>query len=157
MKAIGFFHPGPIEAQDALVDIELPTPELRPHDLLVRVQAISVNPVDAKVRTRPHTLEGQARVLGYDAVGVVEATGSEARRFKKGDAVFYAGALDRPGSNAELLGRMLQVCEDACRICGQECERHAQTMPHCRICADACRRCEIACRDAARAMTPALQ
>ncbi|HEY1926542.1 MAG TPA: zinc-binding alcohol dehydrogenase family protein [Caulobacteraceae bacterium] len=102
MKAIGFLHPGPIEAEDALVDIELPTPELRPHDLLVRVQAISVNPVDAKVRTRPLPHEGQARILGYDAVGVVEATGPEARRFKKGDAVFYAGAIDRPGSNAEL-------------------------------------------------------
>jgi hypothetical protein len=66
-------------------------------------------------------------------------------------------ATRRTGSNAQLVAHMLQVCEDACRICGQECERHAQTMPHCRICADACRRCEIACRDAARAMSPTLQ
>ncbi|HEY2051444.1 MAG TPA: zinc-binding alcohol dehydrogenase family protein [Caulobacteraceae bacterium] len=102
MKAIGFYRPLPIEADDALVDIELPTPEVRPHDLLVRVQAISVNPVDVKVRASAQPPEGEARILGYDAVGVVEAVGPEARRFGKGDAVFYAGALDRPGSNAEL-------------------------------------------------------
>jgi hypothetical protein len=56
-------------------------------------------------------------------------------------------ATRRTGSNAELVGRMLEVCEDACRISAMECERHAQHMPHCRICGEACRRCEQACRE----------
>ena len=102
MKAIGFYRPQSIDATDSLVDLELPAPELRPHDLLVRVQAVSVNPVDVKVRASAQPPEGQARILGYDAVGIVEATGAEATLFKKGDAVFYAGALDRQGTNAEL-------------------------------------------------------
>lgn len=102
MKAIGFYRPQPIDAQDALVDLELPSPELRPRDLLVRVQAISVNPVDVKVRASAQPPEGQARILGYDAVGIVEATGPETQNFKKGDAVFYAGVINRPGANAEL-------------------------------------------------------
>jgi hypothetical protein len=66
-------------------------------------------------------------------------------------------ATRRTGSNAQLIARMLQVCEDACRICAQACERHAPNMAHCRICAEACRRCEAACRDAAGAMGPTLQ
>jgi zinc-binding alcohol dehydrogenase family protein len=102
MKAIGFYNPQPIDARDVLIDLDLPTPELRPRDLLVRVEAISVNPADVKVRASAQPPEGQARILGYDAVGIVEATGPEARFFKKGDAVFYAGAIDRPGTNAEL-------------------------------------------------------
>jgi hypothetical protein len=75
------------------------------------------------------------------------------------DVCLTMGALGtrRTGSNAELIRRMLQVCEDACRICAQECERHAQTMAHCRICAEACRRCETACRDAAGSLEPTLQ
>jgi hypothetical protein len=102
MKAIGFYRPLPIDAPDALVDLDLPAPELRSRDLLVRVQAISVNPVDVKLRASVQPPEGQARVLGYDAVGIVEATGPDARLFRKGDAVFYAGAIDRQGTNAEL-------------------------------------------------------
>jgi zinc-binding alcohol dehydrogenase family protein len=102
MKAIGFYNPQPIDARDVLIDLDLPTPELRPRDLLVRVEAISVNPADVKVRASAQPPEGQARILGYDAVGIVEATGPEARFFKKGDAVFYAGVIDRPGTNAEL-------------------------------------------------------
>jgi hypothetical protein len=66
-------------------------------------------------------------------------------------------ATRRTGSNASLMARMLQVCEDACGICARECERHAREMPHCQICAEACRRCEAACRDAAGAMGPTLQ
>ena len=63
MKAIGYFRPQPIEAEDALVDIELPTPKLRPHDVLVRVQAVSVNPADVKLRASAQPPEGQARIL----------------------------------------------------------------------------------------------
>ncbi|MFE1597646.1 zinc-binding alcohol dehydrogenase family protein [Methylobacterium sp. ID0610] len=102
MRAIGFTQPLPIEDARALVDLDLPAPVPGPRDLLVRVQAVSVNPVDTKVRRRATPPEGQPRILGYDAVGVVEAAGAEARLFGPGDAVFYAGALDRPGTNAEL-------------------------------------------------------
>jgi alcohol dehydrogenase-like protein len=77
-------------------------PALRPRDLLVRVEAISVNPVDVKVRASAAPPEGEPRILGYDAVGIVEAAGPECRLFKKSDAVFYAGVIDRPGTNAEL-------------------------------------------------------
>jgi hypothetical protein len=66
-------------------------------------------------------------------------------------------ATRRSGSNVELIGRMLQACEDACRICAQECERHAEHMEHCRICGEACRRCETACRQAAASLAPTLQ
>lgn len=102
MKAIGYHRPGPIAAGDSLLDLELPTPELRPQDLLVRVAAVSVNPVDVKLRNAAVPPEGTARVLGFDAAGVVEAVGPAVTRFKPGDAVFYAGAIDRPGTNAEL-------------------------------------------------------
>ncbi|MBP2296540.1 zinc-binding alcohol dehydrogenase family protein [Azospirillum rugosum] len=101
MKAIGFHRPGPIDAADSLVELDLPTPELRPHDLLVKVEAVSVNPVDVKVRASATPPEGSARVLGFDAAGVVEAVGPAVTRFKTGDAVFYAGAIDRPGTNAQ--------------------------------------------------------
>lgn len=102
MKAIGYHRPGPIAAADSLVDLELPAPDLRPQDLLVRVAAVSVNPVDVKLRSAAVPPEGTARVLGFDAAGVVEAVGPAVTRFKPGDAVFYAGAIDRPGTDAEL-------------------------------------------------------
>ena len=102
MKAIGFTRPLPVSNPEALLDINLPEPELRPHDILVAVQAVSVNPVDVKVRAA-HTSEGGAyRVLGYDAAGIVQAVGSEVRNFQVGDEVYYAGALNRQGSNAQL-------------------------------------------------------
>lgn len=101
MKAIGFYKPLPIADEQALTDIELPVPELRPRDILVKVEAVSVNPVDTKVRNSATPPEGTARVLGFDAAGTVEAVGSEVTLFKKGDEVFYAGALDRPGTNSE--------------------------------------------------------
>lgn len=102
MKAIGYYHPLPIDDAQALVDLDLPTPELRPRDLLVRIQAISVNPADVKLRANARPPADTPRILGYDAVGIVEAAGPEARLFKPGDAVFYAGTIDRPGTNAEL-------------------------------------------------------
>jgi zinc-binding alcohol dehydrogenase family protein len=102
MKATGFYRPLPIDAPDALVDIDLPAPELQSRDLLVRVEAISVNPADVKLRAGVQPPQGEARILGYDAIGIVEATGPDARLFRKGDSVFYAGAIDRPGTYAEL-------------------------------------------------------
>ncbi|MEA1648029.1 zinc-binding alcohol dehydrogenase family protein [Nitrospirillum sp. BR 11164] len=104
MKAVGYYVPGTVDRDDALVDLVLPAPTPGPRDLLVRVKAVSVNPVDTKVRMggmgRPPA--GQARVLGWDAAGIVEAVGAETTMFKVGDEVYYAGDLSRAGTNAEL-------------------------------------------------------
>lgn len=102
MKAIGFHHNHPIDHADALVDLVLPEPAPGPHDLLVEVRAVSVNPVDTKVRRHGALPADGPRILGYDAAGVVRAVGSAVALFKPGDEVWYAGAIDRPGTNAEL-------------------------------------------------------
>jgi zinc-binding alcohol dehydrogenase family protein len=102
VKAIGYFRPLPIEHSDSLVEIDLPEPEPGERDLLIEVKAVSVNPVDTKVRSGAVPAEGQARILGWDAAGVVRAVGSKASLFKPGDRVWYAGDLTRPGSNSEL-------------------------------------------------------
>lgn len=101
MKAIAYRQPGAIDRDDALIDIELPRPVPQGRDLLVEVQAVSVNPVDTKVRKSAAPEPGTVRVLGFDAVGIVREVGPEATLFKVGDAVWYAGAIDRPGSNSE--------------------------------------------------------
>ena len=101
MRAVGAFDGLAIDDQRSLVDVELPVPPLRPRDVLVRVQAVSVNPVDVKVRASL-TRSDTPRVLGFDAAGVVEAVGSQASTLGVGDEVFYAGDVTRPGSNAEL-------------------------------------------------------
>ena len=101
MKAIGYKQAGPIDAENALIEFEAETPVLRPHDLLVEVRGISVNPVDVKVRSG-QSPESGTKIIGYDAAGVVVQTGSEASKFKIGDEVFYAGDITRPGTNAEL-------------------------------------------------------
>ncbi|UTW13105.1 zinc-binding alcohol dehydrogenase family protein [Marinobacterium rhizophilum] len=103
MKAIGFKTSHPIDHADSLIQFDTAVPELREHDLLVRVSAVSVNPVDTKVRVRSAqntTLETPI-VPGFDAVGIVEATGPGAEGFKPGDRVWYAGDVTRAGSNAE--------------------------------------------------------
>ena len=101
MRAVGYRTPGDIDARESLVDIELARPEPGPRDLLVEVRAVSVNPVDTKVRRRAGAEQGEWKVLGWDAAGVVAGAGSEVTRFKPGDEVFYAGALNRQGTNAE--------------------------------------------------------
>ena len=101
MRAVGYKVAGPIEHPGSLHDIELPTPEPAGRDLLVEIKAVSVNPVDTKVRRRAGAEDGGWKVLGYDAAGVVTAVGPEATLFKPGDAVFYAGAIGRSGTNAE--------------------------------------------------------
>jgi NADPH:quinone reductase len=101
MRAIGFQQPGGIDREEALVDIELPTPKPERRDLLVEVKAVSVNPVDTKKRKSIQPAPGAWQVLGWDAAGVVVAIGSHVTLFQPGDAVFYAGAIDRPGTNAE--------------------------------------------------------
>jgi NADPH:quinone reductase len=101
MRAVGYFAPGPITAPDSLRDIELPRPSASGRDLLVEVRAISVNPVDYKVRSSAPAPAGAAKVLGWDAAGVVVEAGPQASLFKVGDEVFYAGSIARPGTNAQ--------------------------------------------------------
>ena len=102
MKAIGFNQPLPVSDPQSLVDLDLPAPDYGEQDLLVEVQAIAVNPADTKVRASARPAAGTWRILGWDAVGRVRAVGSRVTGFKVGDRVFYAGAIDRPGSYAEL-------------------------------------------------------
>jgi zinc-binding alcohol dehydrogenase family protein len=101
MKAVGYIKSTPINDPESLTDIELPQPIATRHDLLVKVKAIAVNPVDYKIRQNVSPAEGDYKVLGWDAVGEVVATGEAATQFKPGDAVYYAGDLNRQGSNAE--------------------------------------------------------
>ncbi|SCY90596.1 MULTISPECIES: zinc-binding alcohol dehydrogenase family protein [unclassified Pseudomonas] len=101
MKAIAYYHSLPITDPQSLQDIELPEPVAGPRDLLVEVKAISVNPVDTKVRQNVQPEDGVAKVLGWDVAGVVKAVGSEVTLFKAGDKVFYAGSIARAGGNSE--------------------------------------------------------
>jgi zinc-binding alcohol dehydrogenase family protein len=100
MKAVAYRESLPIDDASSLLDVELPTPVAAGRDILVKVEAISVNPVDTKVRQRIDP-KGADKVLGWDAVGTVAAVGPEVRRFKVGDAVWYAGDRDRAGANSE--------------------------------------------------------
>jgi NADPH:quinone reductase len=101
MRAVGYQDSLPIDAEAALVEIELPKPEPTDRDLLIQVRAVSVNPVDTKVRRRAKPEAGDWKVLGFDAAGTVAATGADVTLFKPGDAVFYAGDMTRQGTNAE--------------------------------------------------------
>jgi zinc-binding alcohol dehydrogenase family protein len=85
----------------SLIDVELPTPSPAARDLLVKVEAVSVNPVDTKRRADPTKTDDKPRVLGWDAAGTVEAVGKEVKLFKPGDAVYYAGDVTRPGCDSE--------------------------------------------------------
>ena len=101
MKAVGYLHSHPIRQPEALMDIHLPIPLATGNDLLVKVKAISVNPVDAKIRASLSTKDGEYKVLGWDAAGEVIAAGDDTQLFKVGDEVWYAGDLTRQGSYAE--------------------------------------------------------
>ena len=119
MKAIVYRQNGlPIADPQSLYETDLPKPQPGPRDLLVKIRAISVNPVDTKVRNGAPTDE--PRILGWDAVGEVEAVGAEVSLFQPGDEVFYAGSIVRPGSYAEyslvderIAGRKPQSLSDA--------------------------------------------
>ena len=102
MKIVGFREPLPLTEPSALLDLEAAEPTATGHDLLVRIKAVSVNPVDTKVRSSAEPPAGEPRILGFDAAGVVVAVGEAVTLFAPGDEVFYAGAIGRPGSNAEL-------------------------------------------------------
>src|SRR5580658_2964967 len=103
MKAISFFKSLPISQDDSLVDIEMDRPSPEPRDLLVEIRAISVNPVDTKIRagSGPRSPQDANKVLGWDAAGIVAAVGAKVTLFTPGDEVYYAGAIDRSGSYAE--------------------------------------------------------
>ncbi|MBR0747878.1 zinc-binding alcohol dehydrogenase family protein [Bradyrhizobium japonicum] len=101
MKAVGYKKSLPIEDQDALIDFETAKPEPKGRDIRVAVKAISANPVDYKVRKRAAPPEGETKILGYDAAGVVDAVGPDVTLFKPGDEVFYAGSILRQGTNSE--------------------------------------------------------
>lgn len=102
MKAIGYTAPHALSASTGLEDITLPDPVATGHDLLVEVRAISVNPLDAKVRAAAAPAPGeQHKVLGWDAAGVVRAVGPDVTLFRPGDRVYYAGSIARAGTNSE--------------------------------------------------------
>lgn len=100
--AVGYHRSGPIDAPGALVDVEVPLGAPGPHDLVVEVRAVSVNPVDTKIRSGVDPTGSDPRVIGWDAAGVVLDVGSDVTAFAVGDEVFYAGSLERSGSNAEV-------------------------------------------------------
>jgi len=102
MKAVGYRQSLPITAPASLLDVDLPDPTPTGRDLLVAVRAVSVNPVDTKVRVRTAPPPGETKVLGWDASGVVVAVGPDVTLFKPGDEVWYAGSLARPGTDSEL-------------------------------------------------------
>ncbi len=103
MKAIGSACPLPISEPASLQDVELPKPIPGKRDLLVRVEAVSVNPVDTKIRRAPVAAEqeGAQRVLGWDVAGAVETVGAQVDLFQPGDEIYYSGSLVRPGANSE--------------------------------------------------------
>lgn len=102
MKAIAYYQCLPITDASALQDVDLPAPQPGPRDLLVEVKAISVNPVDTKVRQNAAPENGAPKVLGWDVAGVVQAVGAQVSLFKPGDRVYYAGSIARAGGNSEL-------------------------------------------------------
>jgi zinc-binding alcohol dehydrogenase family protein len=100
MKAVGYQQSLPIEDARSLLDCDVPKPEPGPRDIRVAINAVSVNPIDTKVRMRGAPPPGDIKILGYDAAGVVDAVGAEVTLFQPGDEVFYAGSVIRQGTNA---------------------------------------------------------
>ncbi len=101
MKAVGYRKSLPIEAAESLVDCEIDKPVPKGREIRVAVKAVSVNPVDYKIRKRAEPSNGQYKILGFDAAGVVDAVGADVTLFKPGDEVFYAGLNRRQGTNSE--------------------------------------------------------
>jgi zinc-binding alcohol dehydrogenase family protein len=102
MKAVGYYKSLPVTDTDSLIDVNADRPAPSARDICIAVKAVSVNPIDTKMRMRAEAKSGEPpRILGYDAAGVVEAVGPDATLFKPGDEVFYAGSIARSGTNAE--------------------------------------------------------
>ncbi|SES01874.1 zinc-binding alcohol dehydrogenase family protein [Gracilibacillus ureilyticus] len=101
MKAIGLYKYLPIDHEESLIDVNLEKPVAEKRDLLVKIKAISINPVDVKVRAPKGKQEITPKILGWDACGVVEEAGSDCTLFKPGDEVYYSGSITRPGTYSE--------------------------------------------------------
>ncbi|WP_343617957.1 zinc-binding alcohol dehydrogenase family protein [Flavobacterium sp.] len=103
MKAIGFKTSLPIENQESFIEFETSKPVPGAHDLLVKIDAVSVNPVDFKIRqsSAKDTVLETPKIIGWDAVGIVQAVGEKVTLFEVGDPVYYAGDITKQGSNAE--------------------------------------------------------
>lgn len=113
MKAVGYVRPLPIEEEESLMDVVMARPNPEGKDVLVRVEAVSVNPVDTKIRKNQHPQGDTPTILGFDVAGVVEEVGNDVNYLKPGDAVYYAGDNSRQGGNSEyhivderIVGRM---------------------------------------------------
>ena len=102
MKAVGHYQYLPIEHPESLLDVQVDAPQPEGRDLLVEVQAVSVNPVDTKRRAAGSRPDTELKILGWDAAGVVQSAGAQAELFKPGDKVYYAGSNQRPGTNCQL-------------------------------------------------------
>ncbi|SIS79770.1 zinc-binding alcohol dehydrogenase family protein [Alicyclobacillus vulcanalis] len=101
MKAVGLYRYLPISDPESLLDLEVERPRPTGRDLLVKIEAVSVNPVDTKIRSPKDKVESTPKILGFDAAGIVVETGPDCKWFKPGDEVFYAGSNVRQGTNAE--------------------------------------------------------
>jgi len=117
MKIVSFKQPLPVSDPESFLDLTAETPQPAPRDLLVEIRAISVNPVDAKIRSGggPGRPDGQLQILGWDAAGVVTAIGSQVTQFKPGDEVYYAGDVGRPCRAAQFPAN--QIRPAAVRMC----------------------------------------
>lgn len=110
MKAVVYSQSLPLEHPEVLLDRNVPEPEPGPCDCLVEVKAVAVNPVDLKIRMSRQPAEGEFGILGWDASGVVVAVGEQVAGFEKGDEVWYAGSVNRPGCHAELQCVDYRIC-----------------------------------------------
>lgn len=101
MKAVGLTRYLPIENPESLEDVVIEKPKATGRDILVKVAAISVNPVDTKVRAPKDKVEESPKILGWDVAGIVDEAGPDCSLFRPGDEVFYAGSIARQGGNSE--------------------------------------------------------
>ncbi|GAA0359675.1 zinc-binding alcohol dehydrogenase family protein [Bacillus horti] len=101
MKAVGLYRYLPITESESLIDLEVDRPTATGRDLLVQVKAISVNPVDTKVRAPKDRVEESPKILGWDVAGIVKETGADCTLFQPGDEVYYAGSITRQGGNSD--------------------------------------------------------
>ncbi len=101
MRAVGLYEYLPAEDENSLQNVTVERPTPKPHDIVVQVKAVSLNPVDTKIRAPKDGKEEEPKILGWDAAGIVVETGAEVTLFQEGDEVYYAGSVGRQGANSE--------------------------------------------------------